>query len=428
MNLGVKGEMLRQDLNTFDESFNDSEKIKYYLITFILWPFLAFMLAIKDFKSKIAKKVVYIFLIYYGFNMFIGAIGADAEGYARKIVRYSELPFSEFFNVVSGKYSESSIDFFEPFISFLSAQVTDYYGFAFAIWAGIFGFFYLKSTSRLHEMYLENPGWNKLIVLSFFVFIMPITAVAGVRMWTAMWIFFYGAYQVILYRKTKYLFLTLGACLVHFSFMIPNAILVMFYFAGNRTAIYTALVVLSFVLPNLIAPTFEVISGYMGGGIQERYDMYSNETYMEGRAYSYQDLPLYIRIGHETIYYFLVSILIVIGFFYKKLMNANHEKSLFNFCLLFLAFVNFGKSIPSLGTRFQVLFYLFTAVYFMLYLIKQTESKLNALTILGIIPMFLYAALQFRNGADTINVWILNPILGLPFVTEAMALSDFLFG
>lgn len=184
---------------------------KNYFLLFILWPFLAFITALTNYNQKEARKVVYIFLIYYGLTFVIkGDIFFDALGYAVKLRNNAALPFSDFFKIVGGMYAtDTSIDIIEPLVSFIVSRFTSRHGLYFAAWAAIFGFFYLKSIDRVYEKYQANPGWNTMIFFILFIVILPITTINSVRMWTAAWIFFYGAYHVILYRDPRYLILTL---------------------------------------------------------------------------------------------------------------------------------------------------------------------------------------------------------------------------
>src|SRR5690606_5926755 len=101
------------------------------------------------------------------------------------------LPFGDFFKIIGGLNSDTSIDIIDPLISFLVSRVTIQHGLLFAVYAAIFGFFYLKSCNLLYSRYRENPGWNALVHMIFFAAILPITAINGFRMWTAVWIFFY---------------------------------------------------------------------------------------------------------------------------------------------------------------------------------------------------------------------------------------------
>jgi hypothetical protein len=401
---------------------------RHYLILFILWPFLAFIAAVTNFSQREAKKVVYFYLIYFGLTYFISSsYYVDAAGYAMDLKVNAALPFSEFFKIVGGIYSsDTSVDFIEPFISFIVSRFTQDYRMLFGVYAAIFGFFYLKSISLLHNRYQENSGWNTAIHLAFFTLILPITAINGFRMWTAAWIFFYGAYHVILYRDPRYLLLTFASVFVHWSFLSANAILVIYFLAGNRNYIYLPLAFASFVVPGLIAPFFRSISLRLGGAMQNRYESYSSTEYIIQRQQSAEQASWFLRLGNNLVFYYLLLAIIVIELRYRDSIKGKAEQNLFSFLLLFLAFVNFGKDIPSFGGRFQIIFFLFATLYVFMYFLKQPGKNINLLTFAGLFPMVLYTTVIIRQGSEGINAWILTPGFGLPWLVPGLSIADLL--
>jgi hypothetical protein len=402
---------------------------KYYLILFMLWPFLAFLTAVSNYSRKESKRVVYIFLIYFGLTFVIRTQGyADAAGYASQLKINSLLPFSDFFKIVSGIYSnETSVDIVEPLISFIVSRFTSDYRILFAVYAAMFGFFYLKSINLLYNRYQENPTWNAFIYMAFFTMIIPITSINGVRMWTASWIFFLGAYHAVLFREPKYLLVALSASLVHFSFLSANAILIIYYFAGNRNFIYLPIALASFIVPHFIAPFLQTISIMLGGGLQHRFEGYTSEENVLIRQSAYETASWFIKIGNNLVLYYYLIAIIFIQIRYRKLMNDKPERNLFSFLILFLAFVNFGMSIPSFGSRFQIVFFLFATLYVYLFFLKMPKVKLHLLTWLALFPMLLYTVVLFRTSSGCINTWLFTPGFGLPFLVPGISLYDLLF-
>jgi len=400
---------------------------KHYLLLFILWPFMAFITALSNYRQKEAKKVVYFFLIYYGLTFVNTNEFVDAFRYGLRLKANATLSFSEFFNVVGGLYSDTTVDIIEPLVSFVVSRFTDNSSVYFAIWTAIFGFFYLKSIDLLYNRHQISPGWNTLIIMLFFIFILPITSISGVRMPTATWIFFYGACHVILYRDYRYLILTLSSALVHWSFITANVILIVYVIAGNRNFIYLPLAILSTIIPQLLAPAFRAISLRLGGVIQSRYEGYSSEGYIIGMQESHENASWFLQISDNLVYYYLIAAIAVIQLRNRVLSSDREERNLFSFLLLFFAFVNFGKAIPTFGGRFQIVFYLFATLYLFLYALKIPGEKVNILTLIGIFPMFLFAAIKFRLGSESINAWIFTPLFGSPVVAPLLSISEMLF-
>jgi len=400
---------------------------RYYMVLFLLWPFLAFITALINYNQKESRKVVYFFLIYYGLSFVIGELGMDAEGYAAGLKYAARIPTSEFFSIFGGLYSESKLDVVEPFVTFIVSRFTTSHGVLFAVWAAIFGYFYLKSINLLHDDYQKNPGWNSQIFLIFFFMIIPITAVSGVRMTIAAWIFFYGAYHVILYRKAGYLLLALSASLMHWSFLTANAILLIYFFAGNRNFIYLPLVALSFIRPRLIAPLFQSLALMSGEGIQNRYEGYSSEGYIEGIEQAAEGASWFLNLSNNLAFYYVLVVLLLIQLINRKQMKDAADMNLFSFLLIFLAFVNFGMVIPTFGGRFQLVFMLFATLYIFRYSLKMSNRGLDLITWAGLFPMALYSAVVFRVGLESINVWIFSPVFGVPLLAPALSIAEFLF-
>lgn len=401
--------------------------VKNYLALFVLWPFLAFLTALSNYNQKEAKKVVFIFLVYYGLTFYLSNIGIDAERYALQLKKTAELPFSDFFIIVGGLYTDTTVDIFQPLVTFIVSRFTSNHGVFFAVCATVFGFFYLKSFNFLYERYRKNPGLNSLFFMLFLILIVPITDISGVRMPIAIWIFFYGAINVILYRDSRYLLLTLASSLVHWSFLTANVVLIIYYFAGNRNLFYLPVLLLSFVLPQLLSSVFESLAYFMGGPIQARYEGYTNELYILDVNESYEKAAWFMTLKGDLLYYYLLAAVIFIQITHGNLMKGKEERNLFSFLLLFLSFVNFGKAIPTFGGRFQGVFYLFAVMYIFLYFMKLPSNKISLLFLFGLFPILLDVAFSLRVGSETINAWIFAPGLGIPLFVPGLSLAQILF-
>jgi hypothetical protein len=390
---------------------------------------LAFFTALTNYSQKEAKKVVYFYLLYIGLTYFItSSYYVDAAGYAQDFKANTLLPFSDFFTIVGGLYSsDTSVDFIEPLISFIVSRFTDDYRILFGAFAALFGFFYLKSIDLLHNRYLENSGWNVSIHLAFFTVILPVTAINGFRMWTAAWIFFYGAYHVVLYRDARYLILVAASAFVHWSFLSAIVILLVYFFIGNRNYIYLPLALLSFIASSILGHYFNLISIRLGGALQSRYESYSSEEYILKRQEITEQSTWFLQLGNNLVFYYLLLAIVVIQVRYRDQMGEKAEKNLFSFLLLFLSFVNFGKDIPSFGERFLIIFFLFATLYVFMYFLKRPGKNINLLTFIGLIPMILYTIIVFRQGCENVNAWILTPGFGLPWLLPGLSIAEMLF-
>jgi hypothetical protein len=420
--------MMVNRTNSMSLSRTTLSDTRNYLILFILWPFLSFLVALANFSRKEARNVIYIFIIYYGLTYVNINVSVDAYRYALALKANALLPFSDFFRIVGGLYSDTSVDIIEPLISFIVSRFTSNHNLYFGVWAAIFGFFYLNSIGLLYERYKANQGWNTAILMIFFIMTIPVTMISGVRMWTASWIFFYGAYRVITERNPRFLLITLSASFVHWSFMSANAILVIYYLVGNKNIIYFPLAIASFILPQLASSLIRSIALSLGRWITTTYTQpipvrVTPVLYRKG----WHSLHGSCVLTSDLIFYYLLIAIAVIQLTQRSIMTGKTEKSLFSFLLLFLAFVNFGMQIPSFGERFMVIFFLFATSYLLIYFGKLPGEKLYFMIILGLFPMMLYSLINFRIGTESINVWIFSPGLGVPLFAPILSLFEILF-
>ncbi len=400
-----------------------------YLILFIIWPFLSFLLALANSSRREARAVIFCFLVYYGLTFVSDNELMDSFRYVDTWRFYASLPFKEMFRAISGYYSYSaSVDFVEPLIAFVISRFTESHHVFFAVFAGIFAFFYLRSFNLLYDQYKESPNWNAWIFMVFTLVIIPVTNLTVLRMWIAAWLFFYGTYLVLKSHKFKYVLLALSACLVHWSFLSLSVLLIGYYFAGNRRIIYTPLAIASFFISQFLNPILEYVALNFGGSIGERVEGYTSESH----ALIYQDWQAsnswFLGLSQDLIWYFFILAIIVIRVFKRDMMMKNklHE-NWYNFLLLLFTLVNLGRRIPDFGMRMQSIFILFATTYVFFYFNTLEQKKLRFLTILGLFPLLLYTVVQFRIGADSMNAWLFAPGLGLPLLDPGLSLAEVFF-
>ncbi len=133
-------------------------------------------------------------------------------------------------------YSDSSgyVDILQPMVTYLVSRFTDNPTILFTIFGLIFGYFYSRNIwyvlGKIH-------GGITLVLFVFvltFALINPIWNINGFRMWTAAQIFLYGTLPYLLEGKSKGLIWAAVSVFVHFSFLLPLTVLVLFFFSKNK--------------------------------------------------------------------------------------------------------------------------------------------------------------------------------------------------
>lgn len=402
----------------------------YPLILFFLWPFRALIAAINHFELPQNKAIVYMFLALFGFTFVLGNEAMDSFRYADKLQQTALLPFNQFYNILFGMYaSETDLDIMMPLVNFIISRFTTDHRVLFGVWALIFGYFYLKSISNLHNIYITYRNINALLFLVLFIILNPITNINGFRMWTAAWIFFLGAYHVVVNEDKKYLFLSCVSILFHFSFISVNLILFLYVIIGNQNRLYYFLIFLSFLIPAVTISYFIPLSGFLGEGIADKLSRYTSDSTLAAFAVrgdsAIDRWAWYLYLPRLTLRYYMIITFFYFQFKYQQFKKNRAMENLFSFSLLFFAFANFVGPFPSMS-RFFTLFYLFVSTYLLMLFVNMKANKIHPLIIIGLIPLSLNIIVELRALFDVLNPWIFT-LLPMAFINDHISVYELLF-
>ena len=142
------------------------------LILFVFWPFLGFLLALKNFQNKFNQKIILIFFVLFGLLFYINPL-QDGQRRADGLKEAYNQTFEMAFNAFDNLFKES-LDFIEPLIIFTVSRFTDYYGVLFGVYAFIFGGLMIYYLNRVHLHFLKFPNINAFIFLILLIFVNPI--------------------------------------------------------------------------------------------------------------------------------------------------------------------------------------------------------------------------------------------------------------
>lgn len=402
------------------------------MIFFILLvPILGLTLALKKYSSKESKLAIYIFLILIGFSFVITNESNDSFIYAQKLLKYQTIDFGSFVTSFSGLYqSKELMDVANHILLYTVSRLTVDHRVLFGVFAAIFGYFYLKSVNTNYNSYSKARNINAYLFFLFFTFaVNTIININGFRFWTATWVFFWGAYNVIIKQNNKFWFVTISSMLFHFSFVVPILIFLGYRIIGNKPKLYFILLVLSFLISQVFFEYTSIIGETLGGGAEMKISGYTGEARMgrlqeqaeyaeSNNAWWYMRLP-----GIVTFYY----LLFLIVYFYKKQKKVFSiiEINLYNFTLLFISVINMLSLIPSMG-RFKALFYLLALTLIIRILTTINPKKIKWYTILALLPFILNLMLVIRFSLDVINPYLFT---FFPFyiLNNDISLYDYFF-
>ncbi len=389
--------------------------MKNNFIFFLVSPFLGFIQAFKHYKEDWAKNSVWLFVIFYGYTMFRPEI-MDSSRYVAKLKELYNSPLNwDIF--VANFYSEesSSVDIYQPLVTYILALFTDNGNILFAVFGILFGYFYSRNIWLLLD-FSKNQRINRnmIAIIAAFSCVIGFWTLNGVRMWTAAHMFFYGAFLLLVYGNRKGIVIAALSILVHFSFVMPFAVLLFFYFVKIPWRILYFFFIASFSISTLNVDSIRSrLESVAPDFLLPRVKSYTSEEYIEVISDLNASGNWYITYYTTFLNWYLVILFSFIYFSTAK--SKTHNKSfsnLFGFSLLLMSIGNITSLLPS-GGRYLLLAQLFgmALIYFYYVVFNDTAFKKWALVVSPI--LLFYIVVSIRISIDTVSLMTIltNPIL-----------------
>ncbi|MES2849579.1 MAG: EpsG family protein [Bacteroidota bacterium] len=411
---------------------------------FVLFPFISMIMAIRGYKSAWAKNIVWAFIVFYGFTFAVGKESTDSD-----IIRYVEElreMYKKDFSVdqVVAFFKESGeADVVRTIIATIVSRFTDSPAVLTAVYGFIFGFFFTRNFWYVLERFTGRLKWVTILLLTVFFLINPFWNINGFRFNTAVHIFLYGLLPYLFEGKKKGLIICFSSVLVHFSFLFPILILLIYLAAGNRLYFYFGFFIISVFLSNIsITELNNFLEANLSEVFLERSKTYRNEeTVNEYRQVRDSDNEgaSYVAPAEDSIVqnwyvvYYLpalyngVSLILIVMFMFarSKLIANKWLLSAYCFGLLMFGFGNIMSSLPA-GARFLMISCLISVAAILFYLQNQQHEKYVSKAILFAAPaLLLYCLVSLRTGLYSISLTTVlgNPILAI-FTNYNFSLND----
>lgn len=398
-------------------------KDHWYL--FLLFPFLAGVVAIKNYKASWAKNIIWAFIVFYGFTISISNESskndktADINRYAMQVkdLYKTDLKFQD---VVKLYQDNEDIDILKLTIAIVISRVTDSPQVLAGVFGLIFGFFFSRNIWFVIERINGKMKPVVLLLLIAYVLVDPFWNINGFRFHTATQVFIYGLLPFIFEGKKKGIFTSALSILVHFSFMLPLGILILYSFFGNRTMIYFIFFLASIVNSGInIEALNNFISENVPGAVADRTATYRNEEKVDEFRSGIEDpdatpVNWYMRLYTMALQWPLIVFLSILFFKRKKMALVNKRfMSSLSFTLLFFGVANIMASLPS-GGRFLAIAAL-SALPLIIFYIQDipNEKYLTNKVMIASPALLLFIIVSIRIGFLTISV---NTLIGNPLV------------
>lgn len=385
-----------------------------FLALWLFNPFLSAIYVFRDFKNNVRIAPYLLLSLFFGLSFVVSTTGGDSERYAEELLRYhqDDVTLTQVLYEAYG-HDMSKLDIYQPFVTWFVSIFTENVKVLFIIFALFFGYFWFKSLIIVrHHFNLPLKG-IALLTLLLLAFTNPIWQINGVRMWTAVAVFFYGVVLINLEKDKKGWFFLILPIFIHFSLVASLGLYIAYTLLPSKnTTILFILFIASFFLGQLDLNFLRESFSLLPGMLQSR-DAYLGEEYVEvlgERKAEHAAHFLLALIISKYIFFTMVIIIYYYGVLKKNLLDKN-LKVFFTMALFFLCFSNMAASVPS-GGRFAIVSNLILMTAFLLFLNYNVKLQPHLKVLLSISMIFIILFL-LRSGMQSVGLFFFigNPIL-----------------
>ncbi len=403
-----------------------SKNLAFIAVAFILWPFMGFLLAMKDFQNKFSKTIILLFLMLFGLLFCINPL-QDSKRRADMLKESYTQPFEAIYDTFDKLYEET-LDFVEPVIIYSVSRFTDYHGVLFAVYAFIFGSLMLYYLTIMHQHYLKFSNRNALLFLILLIFVNPIYEINGFRMWTAAWVFSVGMLNYLHKPHWKHLMFAALSITVHFSFMPLVGLIIIYAIAGNRTFIYGVIAIATFFVAELDIHQVRSYAALLGTASETKITAYTGESYIEERKIAGEQAAGFLKLNQKGMLYFSAILLLLVYFKNRGVFKQKLTDSFYSLTLLLLSFANISSLLPS-GARFYRIYYIFAFSTFILFFVyEKHKQKMVPINLLALPLVMIFVLVSFRLFSDPASIYLFGPIFFIPTAFfENVSLQSILF-
>lgn len=394
---------------------------KWVLITSI-FPFTGLYSSINRNNIRVYNYVFAIFFFFIGTQVIVTGtndIGRYIHNFI-EIANNNNIPFWTYFYSLQ---EENQIDFYMPFMTWLISRFTSNPQLFTGILAMMFGLCFSFNFSYIAK-HSNKQGVYTNILLMFTLFFVPNIVFCTHRWWMAMQVFLLGALPYILEGKNKYLLFSIASIFVHFSFLYPLIIILIYKFLPKKTLIPFIII---FVVANLIedlnlSSFAKAIEQYLPDSYNER-----NEAYINAELYDHNWFSQSSRFIWKYLNLFMT---IYIYLKHKHILERRKDlKNLYIIALLIGSFAAIAN-LTEWGWRYLDLTnFLFCSLYILI-LAESVNKDMKFYKAIQIAsPFFLYVIMfQIRGLFSIIGIkaFLFGNILTTWFINDTVSILSYL--
>lgn len=392
----------------------DKAQKGYLILLFLLSPLMGLF---NLFKLKNERDITFFGTLFFGLigSLYVYVEGSDGYTHLETAkVFYLDMSLSEFFIKTYEVVTFSSVEGFADLYMHCLAFISVYFFRSpelIHVFAGfVLGYFFTKSVLLvLKDNLLTKKGYILLGFIILFLFIRSVGALNSIRMWTGMWVLFYGTYSWAITKENKYLYIILFSVMVHFSYAVILMPVIASYALQKRKKILVVFFVVSF----FTTVGFSFFEAYIPENdlLENKQKVYAIDSdekadrFADNRS-NYQkkseNMNFYKASGEiNYLNYNIVGLSVILIFFYFKKTSDRNLNFLVATGLGLYTFSNLVAFAPSLQGRTKTIaatFILAAAIHLQLTmknygLSRKMKRWLNVglvCFLISAIPMFLF--------------------------------------
>jgi hypothetical protein len=416
----------------------------HHILLSLLSPVIALIIGI---RSNDKKYILFSGTLFMGFigSVFIYLVLNDGHAHLMRAYEfYLDMGFYQFINdcwrLLTFQPTKSSNDLYIHIISYISAGIFKVPELIHVFGGLLLGYFFTKSVLIVLED--KSDKQSNPVIFGFLVLFLlsnSISALNVLRMWPAMWVFFYGAFSFIKRRNPKYLWFVALSIFIHFSYLMYLIPLIFAFLLRN----YRITVVAIFILSNFISLDFD-----QANSILQKVGLYEEKASLvilddedkeriaqENQAQA--DTNFYKKFGtslfQEFSTVFLAFTLILL---YLSNVKIDYIDFLISGGLLILAFSNLAElSSPAIHGRGKTIASTFLVSASLIILLRRKDylkSGIRSIAIYSLFGIFLlscipYILFQISYILNTVSLFIFFiPPISWVLGENDISIKDFL--
>jgi hypothetical protein len=395
-------------------------ELKQRVLLALAWPFCALIFSIKEFRYPYAKNLFWFFCMFVGMTFIVSSktLGADSERYAIGLIAMHNQTFLSLHDVFHSLYMADAevFDVYQPLLTFLVSRITGNPHVLFFCFAVVFGFFYSRNIWFVLDRCKNDVNVWTIPVIVLLALLCPIWYINGVRMWTALQVFVYGALPLFYEGNYKRLFWCFASVLIHFSFVIPLAILLLFMVLPKKwIVVYLVLFIISSLVREInLALLSKMLSGVLPSFLMTKFDAYSDPTHIEQVQNMAKTTSIQVILAGKVLQYIVYVFVLVIWYKGREELERNDNlRRLFAFSLFIYSISQIAALVPS-GGRFVTLSNMFMFSFFAMFMHSRpvVDPFIEKTLKVSFVFVCFVILFQIRIGLDFLGVmtFIGNPL------------------